>query len=284
MSVITRVPEPNLWDEICKDFQSRRPPFKDDDQLSVHTNLENYDASVHNPVFYGNMYKKIEVDTNTSAEFDASASHPSCVGYAFVERPPISPPPSPAPLPDKNTCSPREYLDHHIFPILLPALEEMLREAKKERCFERKRTKFNALDFLTQYLYSNNKRHEERGEVPLAEIPFVKEHWKDHPRPPLPKSLLWSEEEASLKIQSFWRGYKARLDPEVQELRAWQKEWREENGSIKNKVDDFWTKQMPEGESGTEQVEKSDVMANEEVFETPAEVPAAGAAEMSADA
>ena len=29
------------------------------------------------------------------------------------------------------------------------------------------------------FLNSHNKEHEERGEVPLAEIPFVKEHWKE---------------------------------------------------------------------------------------------------------
>ena len=28
------------------------------------------------------------------------------------------------------------------------------------------------------------------------------------PRPPLPKSVLWSEEEACLVIQAFWQGYK----------------------------------------------------------------------------
>lgn len=32
--------------------------------------------------------------------------------------------------------SPREYLEHYVFPILLPALEEMLRQAKKEKCLE----------------------------------------------------------------------------------------------------------------------------------------------------
>ena len=48
---------------------------------------------------------------------------------------------------------PREYLENYVFPYLLPAIEAMLVNAKKARCFERKRTKFNALDFITEYLY-----------------------------------------------------------------------------------------------------------------------------------
>ena len=31
---------------------------------------------------------------------------------------------------------PTEYLEYYIFPYLLPALEEMLKAAKKEKCFE----------------------------------------------------------------------------------------------------------------------------------------------------
>jgi hypothetical protein len=34
------------------------------------------------------------------------------------------------------TGSPREYLEHYVFPVLLPAMEEMLRQAKTEKCFE----------------------------------------------------------------------------------------------------------------------------------------------------
>uniref|UniRef100_A0A8C4KDE5 IQ motif containing K n=1 Tax=Dromaius novaehollandiae TaxID=8790 RepID=A0A8C4KDE5_DRONO len=118
--------------------------------------------------------------------------------------------------PDPKTCSPREYLEYYIFPILLPGMAELLHQAKKEKCFERKRTKFIACDFLTEWLYN--------------------------PRPPIPLSLLLSEEEASKVIQSFWRGYRVRCDPEVQELREWQKQLREDKNVIKN-LKEFWMKQ-----------------------------------------
>ncbi|XP_027599732.2 IQ domain-containing protein K, partial [Pipra filicauda] len=162
--------------------------------------------------------------------------------------------PSPEP-PDPKTCSPREYLEFYIFPVLLPGLTELLHEAEKEKCFEGRRTKFIASDFLTEWLYNMNPKRKDEPFTEFFSIPFVKDWLKDHPRPPIPLSLLLSEEEASIIIQSFWRGYRVRCDSEIQELRQWQKKWREEK-HINKVVKQFWTKQEAKVGSTLEDLEE----------------------------
>ncbi|NWS69771.1 IQCK protein, partial [Crotophaga sulcirostris] len=142
--------------------------------------------------------------------------------------------------PDSKTCSPQEYLENYIFPVLLPGLAGLLHRANEEKCFERKRTKSIACDFLTEWLYNKNPKRKDESITEFFSIPFVNDWLKD--QPPIPLSLLLSEEAASIIIQSFWRGYRVRCDREIQELRQWQKQLREEK-NIFETVKEFWAKQ-----------------------------------------
>ncbi|XP_068100900.1 IQ domain-containing protein K [Hyperolius riggenbachi] len=199
----------SLWLQICEEYELEQPSL---------------------PAGFKSRGKSIICmkDQNLNAEeFDA------CI---FEEISPCSQ------QPNQKTCSPRTYLECFIFPVLLPGMAEMLLEAKKEKCFWRKRTKFIACDFLTQWLYNRNPGRRDEDSKDFFEIPFVQEWLKEHPRPPIPLSLLLSEEEAAILIQSFWRGYLVRCDPEVQELRQWQKDLRESK-DITKKVQEFWDKQ-----------------------------------------
>ena len=58
--------------------------------------------------------------------------------------------------------------------------------------------------------------------------------------------MIWTEAEATLIIQSHYRGYLIRRDSEVQELRQWQREYREENRNIVDRVEQFWQQSNPE--------------------------------------
>ncbi|XP_054390789.1 IQ domain-containing protein K isoform X1 [Pongo abelii] len=155
-----------------------------------------------------------------------------------------------------KTCSPKEYLETFIFPVLLPGMASLLYQAKKEKCFERKRTKFIACDFLTEWLYNQNPKRAGEPFTEFFSIPFVEERLKQHPRPPIPLSLLLTEEEAALYIQSFWRAYVVRCDPEIQELRQWQKKLREAK-HIHQRVKIFWAKQEQKGRKRCEVIFKS---------------------------
>ncbi|XP_023560140.1 IQ domain-containing protein K isoform X2 [Octodon degus] len=193
---VAESPGKNLWEQICEEYEAELPHFP-----------EGYVTKQETPVTASLLEELASHDFNTELYFPASHS-------TTVSNIPCPQPKSEAV--DPKTCSPREYLETFIFPVLLPGMASLLHQAKQEKCFERKRTKFIACDFLTEWLYN--------------------------PRTPIPLSLLLTEEEAAIIIQSFWRGYLVRCDPEIQELRRWQKKlWEDKH--IHQRVQMFWAKQ-----------------------------------------
>ncbi|XP_071077825.1 IQ domain-containing protein K isoform X11 [Desmodus rotundus] len=89
---------------------------------------------------------------------------------------------------DPKTCSPKEYLETFIFPVLLPGIASLLHQAKKEKCFE------------------------------------------------------------------------VRCDPEIQELRQWQKKLREDK-HIRERVKIFWAKQERKVKYKMEEEEEEESIA-----------------------
>ncbi|XP_072454093.1 IQ domain-containing protein K [Notamacropus eugenii] len=218
-------PEKNLWEQICEEYEAEQPPFP-----------EGYKVK-QQPVITVSAPLEATVFPGLSAEHFFQVTP----NYAIVHDVPCVVPEAPEVF-DPKTCSPREYLENFIFPVLLPGMANLLHQAKKEKCFERKKTKFIACDFLTEWLYNQNPKRIGEPFTEFFSIPFVADWLKIHPRPPIPLSLLLSEEEATLIIQSFWRGYLVRCEPEIQELRQWQKQLREDN-HIRERVKEFWAKQ-----------------------------------------
>ncbi|KAJ7989346.1 hypothetical protein DPEC_G00303580 [Dallia pectoralis] len=204
----------SLWHQICEEYESEQPspPCFDGPGVagSVSTYVSQYRAIKHSPVFDGLMAAKVVPDDNPLKNLDPLLSHPALAENSVCDKPSSYGHEQHPATTDQRLQSPIiQFIEESVFPVLLPGLEAMLREAQIQQCLKRKRTAFNACDFLTEWLYNRNPCRQGQSPVDLYEIPFVKDWLCTHPRPPLPLSLLLSDQQAAVLIQSFWRGYKS---------------------------------------------------------------------------
>ncbi|KAB0348805.1 hypothetical protein FD754_013662 [Muntiacus muntjak] len=113
---VSELPSKNLWEQICEEYEAELPPFpegykvKQDAVVTV--------SPLEETVFHG---------------FNAEHLYPvprltvvSQVSCSQVKRETVDP----------KTCSPKEFLEMFIFPVLLPGMASLLHQAKKEKCFE----------------------------------------------------------------------------------------------------------------------------------------------------
>uniref|UniRef100_A0A8C2YTV2 IQ motif containing K n=1 Tax=Chinchilla lanigera TaxID=34839 RepID=A0A8C2YTV2_CHILA len=227
---VAEPPDKNLWEQICEEYEAELPQFPEGYMIRQETPVTVSIVSL--------LEELVSHDFNTEHYF--LASHSTTASKAPC-------PPNKSETVDPKTCSPRQYLETFIFPVLLPGMASLLHQARQEKCFERKRTKFIACDFLTEWLYNQNPKRAGEPFTEFFSIPCVEEWLMHNPRPPIPLSLLLTEEEAVIIIQSFWRGYLVRCDPEIQELRQWQKKLREDK-HIHQRVQMFWANQEQKGQ------------------------------------
>ncbi|XP_008582292.1 PREDICTED: IQ domain-containing protein K-like, partial [Galeopterus variegatus] len=112
---VAEPPGKSLWEQICEEYEAEIPPFPE-------------------------VYKQEAVIT-VDSPFEETVSHGVNTEHYFpVPRLTVF---SHVPCPqdkletaDPKTCSPKEYLETFIFPVLLPGMARLLHQAKKEKCFE----------------------------------------------------------------------------------------------------------------------------------------------------
>ncbi|KAK9882047.1 hypothetical protein WA026_018898 [Henosepilachna vigintioctopunctata] len=138
---------------------------------------------------------------------------------------------------DKNTDLPSHpvagYLDSDIISLLKDAFLSVLQETEKQNCLDRRRSSYDPIDHFAQFLWAHNTRYPDRIDKynNIHDMEWVQKYLRQNPRSFFPFHLVWNENFAAIKIQSYMRGYWVRKQENIQEVRKFWKQLKDENKS-----------------------------------------------------
>ncbi|XP_029424554.1 IQ domain-containing protein K isoform X5 [Nannospalax galili] len=130
---VAEPPGKNLWEQICEaeqlskpekmtstssEYEAELPPFPEEYKVKQEPSV---------PVLVTPLEEFVPHGFNT--EHYLPTSH-------FSMMSPIPCPQMKSETIKPKTCSPRDYLETFIFPVLLPGMANLLHQAKREKCFE----------------------------------------------------------------------------------------------------------------------------------------------------
>ncbi|KAK1344404.1 hypothetical protein QTO34_013098 [Cnephaeus nilssonii] len=109
-------PGRTLWERICEEYEVELPPFPEGYRIQREAVL---------PVspMEESLFRGFSAEHSYPFPHWATDSHIPCTQIKLETI-------------DPKTCSPKEYLETFIFPVLLPGIASLLHQAKKEKCFE----------------------------------------------------------------------------------------------------------------------------------------------------
>nr|XP_042138451.1 IQ domain-containing protein K isoform X3 [Peromyscus maniculatus bairdii] len=116
---VTESPGKNLWEQICEEYEAEIPTLPEGYKVKEEAAVT---VSSVTP-----LEELVPHGFNTEHYFPV---------HSFPVVPPVPCPPKKTETVEPKTCSPKDYLEMFIFPVLLPGMANLLHQAKREKCFE----------------------------------------------------------------------------------------------------------------------------------------------------
>ncbi|XP_036081362.1 IQ domain-containing protein K isoform X14 [Rousettus aegyptiacus] len=113
---VAEPPGKSMWEQICEEYEAELPTFPEVYKAKP-------EAVISVSPLEGTFFHGFNAEHLYSIPHLAKDSHITCTHVKSETA-------------DPETCSPKEYLETFIFPILLPGMASLLHQAKKEKCFE----------------------------------------------------------------------------------------------------------------------------------------------------